>query len=174
MIAKSIIAGLLVGGCATAVLFAADTTAPDASAARTSTAATTPSTQPSAVPPLEETTPVREFVRSGVKIQETRAGAPGARPGDIVVVHYTGKLPDGKKFDSSVDRGTPFKFTLGAGEVIKGWDVGVAGMTVGEKRTLTIPPEMGYGDRAQGPIPANSTLIFDIEMVGLVRLNSGQ
>jgi FKBP-type peptidyl-prolyl cis-trans isomerase len=84
-----------------------------------------------------------------------------------VTVHYTGTLTDGTKFDSSVDRGTPFSFTLGAGEVIKGWDQGFAGMKVGGKRKLTIPASMGYGSRANGKIPADSTLLFDVELLGV-------
>src|SRR5690606_2645472 len=88
--------------------------------------------------------------------------------GKAVTVHYTGTLTDGSKFDSSVDRGEPFVFPLGAGRVIQGWDRGVVGMTVGGKRRLTIPPELGYGPRGFPPvIPANATLIFEIELLGV-------
>jgi FKBP-type peptidyl-prolyl cis-trans isomerase FkpA len=92
-----------------------------------------------------------------------------AKAGKRVSVHYTGTLTNGKKFDSSLDRGKPFGFTLGAGEVIKGWDQGVAGMKVGGKRKLTIPADLAYGNRAVGGdlIPANSTLVFEVELLGV-------
>ena len=110
---------------------------------------------------------------SGLKIIDTKVGT-GDTPktGQICVMHYTGWLykdgAKGAKFDSSVDRGEPFEFNIGAGEVIGGWDEGVASMKVGGKRTLIIPPELGYGARgAGGLIPPNATLMFDVELLGV-------
>lgn len=90
-----------------------------------------------------------------------------AEAGDTVAVHYEGRLTDGTVFDSSYDRGQPIVFSLGAGQVIRGWDMGIEGMTIGDKRTLTIPPELGYGNKAVGSIPAGSTLVFDVELVDI-------
>ena len=101
------------------------------------------------------------------QIMDLRAGTgPEAKAGDTVTVHYTGTLDDGTKFDSSRDRGQPFTFALGRGKVIRGWDVGVAGMKVGGHRKLTIPPEEGYGAKgAGGVIGPNATLNFDVELI---------
>lgn len=91
-----------------------------------------------------------------------------AKTGQTVSVHYTGWLTNGKKFDSSVDRGQPFSFRLGVGQVIKGWDEGVQGMKIGGKRKLTIPSNLGYGARgAGGLIPPHATLVFDVELLGV-------
>ena len=88
--------------------------------------------------------------------------------GDLVHVHYRGTLAsDGSEFDASYNRGQPLSFTVGTGQVIKGWDEGLLGMCIGDKRKLTIPPELGYGDRAMGPIPAGSTLVFETELMGI-------
>src|ERR1700719_4378430 len=110
---------------------------------------------------------------NGLKYTDTKTGdGAAATPGNKVSVHYTGWLYNngdkGSKFDSSVDRGQPFQFTLGAHQVIAGWDEGVAGMKFGGKRTLIIPPELGYGARgAGGVIPPNATLMFDVELLGV-------
>ena len=123
----------------------ANTTAPAAQTAAESTAAT------------------------ALKMEDLKVGTGAeAVAGKTVSVHYTGWLTDGKKFDSSLDRGQPFEFQLGAGQVIQGWDKGVAGMKVGGKRKLTIPSDMGYGARgAGGVIPPNATLVFEVELLGV-------
>ena len=118
-------------------------------------------------------TPLPATVDSLQIIELTEGTGTEARPGNTVVVHYTGWLYDpqaedgkGKKFDSSVDRGSPFDFPLGAGRVIRGWDAGVAGMKAGGKRRLIIPPDMGYGQRGAGRvIPPGATLLFDVELL---------
>jgi FKBP-type peptidyl-prolyl cis-trans isomerase len=117
-----------------------------------------PATEPGEV----KTTP------SGLKYETVQKGTGAeARNGLRVKVHYTGKLTDGKQFDSSIGK-APYEFVLGAKKVIKGWDEGLAGMKVGEKRKLTIPPELGYGDAGFGSaIPPKATLLFDVELVGV-------
>ncbi len=104
---------------------------------------------------------------SGLKYVDVVVGTGReAAAGNLATVHYSGWLTNGKKFDSSVDRRDPFSFPIGAGQVIRGWDEGVAGMKVGGKRKLTIPPELGYGSRgAGGVIPPNATLVFDVELL---------
>lgn len=102
-----------------------------------------------------------------LKIEELKTGTGAeAIPGKAVTVHYTGWLANGSKFDSSLDRNTPFRFQLGAGQVISGWDQGVAGMKVGGKRKLTIPPQLAYGERGAPPvIPPGATLVFEVELL---------
>ncbi|PCH96188.1 MAG: peptidylprolyl isomerase [Bacteroidetes bacterium] len=109
------------------------------------------------------------ITESGLKCEFLQRGT-GIAPkvGDKIVAHYTGTLLDGTKFDSSVDRGKPFEFPLGKGRVIKGWDEGFALLHVGDKAILTIPPELAYGERVTGKIPANSTLIFEVELLNVV------
>jgi FKBP-type peptidyl-prolyl cis-trans isomerase len=105
---------------------------------------------------------------TGLKyIDEVVGTGESPSPGRMVRVHYTGWLENGTKFDSSVDRGQPFEFPIGAGRVIKGWDEGVMTMKVGGKRKLIVPPNLGYGSRGVGPIPPNSTLIFEVELLGM-------
>jgi FKBP-type peptidyl-prolyl cis-trans isomerase FkpA len=117
-------------------------------------------------------TQARRWRKSGpmtteLQIENLKPGAgKEAHAGDTVAVHYVGTLTSGQKFDSSRDRGSPFTFKLGAGQVIKGWDQGVAGMKIGEMRKLTIPPELAYGAKGFPPvIPANSTLVFEVELI---------
>jgi FKBP-type peptidyl-prolyl cis-trans isomerase FkpA len=104
----------------------------------------------------------------GVTIEDLKVGnGATAASGKTVSAHYTGKFPDGTKFDSSYDAGAPIEFPLGAGKVIKGWDIGIEGMRVGGKRKLTIPPELAYGSRGNGPVPPNATLVFDVELTAV-------
>jgi len=104
-----------------------------------------------------------------MKIEKITSGnGPAPKNGNTVTVHYTGWLTDGTKFDSSVDRNDPFEFALGCGQVIQGWDQGVATMRVGDKVRLTIPPELAYGPSGYpGAIPPNATLIFEVELLGI-------
>jgi FKBP-type peptidyl-prolyl cis-trans isomerase len=126
--------------------------------------------QPPKEKAMEKPAEAKEVVTpSGLKYTDIKVGdGAEAKPGQVVDVHYTGWLTNGTKFDSSVDRGKPFSFKLGAGQVIEGWDKGVAGMKVGGKRKLTIPPGLGYGSQSVGGvIPPNSTLVFDVELLGV-------
>jgi FKBP-type peptidyl-prolyl cis-trans isomerase len=122
---------------------------------------------PDAAPP-PAAAPPGAAAPDGLARQDIKVGTgPEARTGQRLRVHYTGKLTNGTTFDSSVGR-APFTFTLGGGQVIKGWDQGVAGMRVGGKRRLVIPPELGYGARGAPPqIPPNSTLVFEIDLLGI-------
>jgi len=125
-----------------------------------------PATQPAANAPAQ---PAAVADVTELKMDDSKVGTGAeAVAGKRVTVHYTGWLTNGTKFDSSKDHGQPFSFQLGAGQVIKGWDQGVAGMKVGGVRKLTIPPSMGYGDRgAGGIIPPNATLVFEVELLGV-------
>ncbi len=117
--------------------------------------------------PVEpESTQASSTQADDLQITDTQVGdGAEAVSGKKISVHYTGTLTNGTKFDSSVDRGTPFEFTLGSGQVIQGWERGFTGMKVGGKRKLVIPPALGYGASPQGSIPANSTLIFEVELL---------
>ena len=101
------------------------------------------------------------------QMQNENTGDDAAKVGDVVTIHYIGTLENGTRFDSSLDRGQPFEFTLGVGEVIKGFDNGILGMKIGEKKRIVISPEDGYGSATVGSIPPNSTLIFDVDLLGL-------
>lgn len=134
---------------------------PPAGAAPTAGVASAAPAAPTKIDPSQIKT-----LPDGLKYADLTPGTGAeATAGKQVQVHYTGWLENGTKFDSSLDRGEPFPLTLGGGQVIKGWDEGLVGMKVGGKRQLIIPPDLGYGAQAQGPIPANSTLIFEVEML---------
>jgi len=106
-------------------------------------------------------------MENGLQMQDLVVGTGvEAKKGELVTVNYVGTLTNGQKFDSSYDRNQPFQFILGTGMVIQGWDLGVAGIKVGGKRKLVIPAALGYGERANGPIPANSILVFEVELLG--------
>ncbi len=111
---------------------------------------------------------MNDQIQTGFTAQDTVVGTGElADRGDTVSTHYVGALTNGRVFDSSIDRGVPIQFVLGAGQVIRGWDEGLVGMRVGGKRILTISPDFGYGANAVGAIPANSVLIFEVELVGV-------
>lgn len=157
----AVVAMLAIAGCQES-----KTTSDSASTTATTT---TPATPPAAAPGATAGTEQEVTMPNGLKYQDLKVGdGTIAESGASVSVHYTGWLTDGTKFDSSVDRGTPFSFRLGAGQVIRGWDEGVKGMRVGGKRKLTIPPDLGYGaEGAGGVIPPNATLVFDVELLGV-------
>jgi len=119
----------------------------------------------------EEKSAAKKKLQIGVK-KRVENCEQKSRRGDLLSMHYTGKLEDGTEFDSSIPRGEPLQFTLGSGQVIKGWDQGLLGMCVGEKRKLVIPPELGYGATGAPPkIPGNSVLIFEVELTKIDRKN---
>ena len=147
-------------------LFSLNSGADTVAGVQTSLPVATPSTASSSAP-TGQIMANNTQILPGIQITDTVVGnGEEAVAGKVVVVNYTGMFPDGKVFDSSIPRGEPFAFMLGAGQVIQGWDEGVAGMKVGGKRTLVIAPEKGYGERGAGNvIPPNSTLVFEVELL---------
>jgi len=115
---------------------------------------------------IEDNVNIKDMQNSKVDIEILKEGeGEVSKNGDNLVVHYTGTFENGQKFDSSLDRGTPFEFTLGNHSVIEGWEQGMLGMKIGEKRKMFIPYELGYGEGGYGPIPAKSNLIFEVELL---------
>jgi peptidylprolyl isomerase len=164
---------LLLAAAAALLLAAAcggdDDTAPSPSTAGTTTA-TSPAGRTVTPAPTQRTGPITlenpTVTTSGLRYQDLVVGdGPTPQPGQRVTVHYTGYFTDGRKFDSSLDRGQPFTFVLGVGQVIAGWDEGLATMKVGGKRILYIPARLGYGSRGQGPIPPDTDLVFEVELL---------
>lgn len=146
----------------------ADSAAPADTAAAVDTTTASSAPAPPVSKEAEVNDPELTTTSSGLKYRDLTVGTGDeAGKGDTAVVHYTGWLVDGTKFDSSVDRGEPFRFPVGAARVIKGWDEGVAGMREGGKRRLVIPPDLGYGPGGtpDGTIPPNATLLFDVELI---------
>ncbi|MBI5167969.1 MAG: FKBP-type peptidyl-prolyl cis-trans isomerase [Candidatus Eisenbacteria bacterium] len=163
-ISLALVAALALAGCA-------GSNGPGSSASGDSAAAPAAAAPPAATAPATTTAPGGKVhkLASGLIYEDLVVGnGTMADPGLTVSVHYTGWLTDGTKFDSSLDRGSPFAFTLGAGQVIRGWDEGVKGMRIGGKRKLTIPPDLGYGSAgAGGVIPPNATLVFEVQLLGV-------
>jgi FKBP-type peptidyl-prolyl cis-trans isomerase len=144
---------------ATGTAVAPSASAPPPAVVESASASAAPPAQP---PPAPESGPQKILTTT-----LTKGRGPAAKSGDRVRVHYVGTFPDGRKFDSSRDRNKPFDFALGAGQVIRGWDEGVSGMKVGEKRKLVVPPALAYGPHGRPGIPPNSTLVFEVELLAI-------